>query len=91
MCLSLTNDGRTMLFAEAGTSIESFLTSLGVFAVCAVVGLFMLRRSDARDTASGTTILGLQGTVVELLGKVALLEAKCADCLARLESQRKEP
>lgn len=78
--------------AEATTgSLEgSVLTQVGVFAVCLVIGWFMLRRSDQRDQsaqdyhvkiqtqlllAKDELILSLRAEIVDLRSRIEHLEA----------------
>lgn len=98
MGLTLTVLGSAFLGSVAGKVAEattgslegSVLTQVGVFAVCLVIGWFMLRRSDQRDVtaqdhhfkiqtqlllAKDELILSLRAEIIELRARVEHLEA----------------
>lgn len=67
----------------------------GAFGALGALALYMLKRSDAREAkamaAYGDHLADKDAQIVALNDRVTALEAKAADCFARLETLTKQP
>jgi hypothetical protein len=81
---------------SAASSVDIWAQG-GAFGALGAIALYLLKRSDDRESKalSGFTaqLQAKEARIDALLARVAVLEANCADCFARLEmfTKRKAP